>query len=82
MSKDFRGAKRLPWRCGLGWAQGRMCYLGVHIGATWRIQLNRPCATVMQPFCHMTFWPFVLVLTYSAALQYYIRKCGLLLPTE
>jgi len=22
---------------------------GVHIGATWRIQLNRPCAAAMQP---------------------------------
>jgi len=23
---------------------------GVHIGATWRIRLNRPCATAMWPF--------------------------------
>jgi len=23
-------------------AQGRMCYMGVHIDATWRIRLNRP----------------------------------------
>jgi len=22
---------------------------GVHIGATWRIRLNRPCAAAMQP---------------------------------
>ena len=23
---------------------------GVHIGATWRIRLNRPCAAAMRPF--------------------------------
>jgi len=28
--------------CGLRWAQGSMCYMGVHIGATWRIRLNCP----------------------------------------
>ena len=28
---------------------------GVHIGATWRIRLNRPCAVAMRPFCQMTF---------------------------
>jgi len=27
---------------------------GVHIGATWRRQLNRPCAAAMQPFCQST----------------------------
>jgi len=24
-------------------------HMGVHIGATWRIRLNRPCAAAMQP---------------------------------
>ena len=23
---------------------------GVHIGATWRIRLHRPCVAVMQPY--------------------------------
>ena len=23
---------------------------GAHIGATWRIQLNRPCVAAMQPY--------------------------------
>jgi len=23
---------------------------GVHIGATWRIRLNRPCAATMRPY--------------------------------
>ena len=27
---------------------------GVHIGAAWRIRLNRLCAMAMQPFCHIT----------------------------
>jgi len=26
---------------------------GVHIGATWRIRLNRPCAAAMRPFCQI-----------------------------
>ena len=31
---------------------------GVYIGATWRIRLNRPCATAMQPYVKL-LWPFV-----------------------
>jgi len=27
---------------------------GVHIGATWRIRLNRSCAAAMRPFCQIT----------------------------
>ena len=27
---------------------------GVHIGATWRIRLNHPCAAAMLPFCQVT----------------------------
>ena len=26
----------------------------VHIGGTWRIRFNRPCAAAMRPFCRMT----------------------------
>jgi len=35
---------------------------GVHIGATWRIPLNRRCAAAMRPFCQITSttcWCFV-----------------------
>jgi len=35
---------RCRLRCGLVWAQGSMCCMGVHIGATWRIRLKRPCS--------------------------------------
>jgi len=35
--------------------------MGVHIGATWQIWLNRRCAAAMQPFCQITLslWPRV-----------------------
>jgi len=33
---------------------GSMCQIGVHIGSTWRIRLNRPCAAAMRPFCQIT----------------------------
>ena len=26
---------------------------GVHIGASWRIRLNRPCAVTMQPYVRL-----------------------------
>jgi len=26
---------------------------GVHIGATWRIRLNRPCTVAMRSFCQL-----------------------------
>ena len=32
---------------------------GVHIGATWRIRLNRPCASAMWPFCQL-LWPLLM----------------------
>jgi len=28
--------------------------MGMHIGVTWRIRLNRPCAAAMRPFCQIT----------------------------
>jgi len=35
--------------------------MGVHIDATWRIQLNHLCAETMRPFCQITLntclWP-------------------------
>ena len=31
---------------------------GLHIGWTWRIQLNRPCAAAMQPYVKLS-WPLV-----------------------
>jgi len=35
-------------------------YIGVHIGATWRIRLNRPCAAAMRPYVKL-LWPLVIV---------------------
>jgi len=28
---------------------------GEHVGATWRMRLNRPCAAAVRPFCQITF---------------------------
>ena len=33
---------------------------GVHIGATWIIRLNRPCAAAMRPYVKL-LWPLVLI---------------------
>jgi len=33
-------------------------YIWMHIGATWRIRLNRPCAAAMRP-CVKLLWPLV-----------------------
>jgi len=30
------------------------CLYEVHIGMTWRIRLNHPCAAAMRLFCHIT----------------------------
>ena len=38
--------------------------MGVHIGATWRIRLNRPCAAAMRPYVRL-LWP--LAITYYAS---------------
>jgi len=32
----------------------------MHIGATWRIRLNRPCMAAIWPFCQSTL-PFVIL---------------------
>jgi len=34
---------------------------GAHIGATWRLQLNRPCAAAMRPYVRL-LWPPVYCL--------------------
>jgi len=34
---------------------------GVHIGATWRILLNRPCAVAMRPYVKLLRPPAILV---------------------
>jgi len=31
---------------------------GVHIGATWRIRLDRPCVAAMRPYVKL-LWPLV-----------------------
>jgi len=35
----------------------------VHIGATWRIRLNRPCAAAMRPYVKL-LWPLVIIVIY------------------
>jgi len=30
-----------------------LCVYGVHIGATWRIRLNRLCAAAMRPYVRL-----------------------------
>jgi len=36
-----------------------------HIGATWQIQLNRPCTVAMRPYIKL-LWPVLLLLYHSA----------------
>jgi len=44
-----------------------MCPHGRHIGATWRIHLNRPYVVAMQPYVKL-LWPLVIaVLSFSYA---------------
>jgi len=54
-----------------------MCPHG-HIGATWRIRVNRPSAAAI--------WPYVKLLQSLLVIRPHrstiVRRCGLLLPTE
>jgi len=60
-------AERIEMPFGLcsGWTQGSMCYMAVHIGATGRIRLNRPCsggpneAVAMRPYVKL-LWPVII----------------------
>jgi len=38
---------------GMVWMPVGVYQIGVHIGATWRIQLNRPCAVALQPYVNV-----------------------------
>jgi len=60
--------------CGLGWAERstssiifarrRQCTLiGGHIGATWRIRMNRPFATVMRPYVRLLWLLLIIAVT-------------------
>jgi len=45
---------------------------GVHIGATWRIRLNRLCATALWPFCQIiltVWWIFRWYSVYDGILE-------------
>jgi len=44
----------MPFRMWTRVGQRKHVLDGVHIGTTWRIRLNRPCAAVMQSFCQIT----------------------------
>jgi len=58
---------RCRLRCGLWWDQGSMCYMGVHIGTTWLMRLNRPCSggpneeAAMRPYVKL-LWPLVIII--------------------
>jgi len=61
-----------PVRCGC-----RLGVLdGVHIGATWRIRLNRPCAAAMRPVVRL-LWPVVVIIIIIIAVAF----CALTLLT-
>jgi len=47
--------------------------MAIHIGTTWRIQLNHPCAAAMKPFYEIT-----LATCYCFATNYLKTnyKCG------
>jgi len=64
--------------CGLGWAEGstssvifarwhQCAHMGRHIGATRRIRLNHPSATVLQSYVKL-LWPLVLYLSHQLQL--------------
>ena len=69
--------------CELGWAEGsissivfarwRQCALhalmGGHIGASWRIRLNRPSAAAMHSYVKL-LWPFVVAALWNRAGHY------------
>jgi len=40
------------------WCGRRLVCMGLHIGATWWIRLNRSCAAAMRP-CVKLLWPLV-----------------------
>jgi len=54
---DFGVLRTLPWQP-FFW----LSTYGVHIGATWRMRLNRACAAAMRPYVKL-LWPLVKVLT-------------------
>jgi len=44
------GPIRMPFRIWIRVGPRKHVVDGVHIGATWRIRLNRPCAAAMRPY--------------------------------
>jgi len=43
----------------------------VHVGATWRIRLNRPCTATMPPYVKI-LWPLVIIRSrIHGALRYF-----------
>jgi len=66
------GAELIWCRCSLGCTTWE-----VHIGATWRIRLNRSCAAMMPPYVKL-LWPLVNLTVYvgSHDVMIYTRwKC-------
>jgi len=57
--------RTLPWQPFFGFI-----YIWVHIGATWRIRLNRLCAAAMWPYVKL-LWPFVETYVCTVRLRYF-----------
>jgi len=74
-------------RCHLGCGPKEACATWGHIATTWRTRLNCPClgrlneVVTMRPYVKL-LWPLVIIIIIRPHRPYYIRRCGLLLPTE
>jgi len=76
LSQSWVMQKRLNRsRCRLGcrveWAQGTIVLDGAHVGATWQIRLNRPCAAAMRPYVKL-FGPHVIPWCYAVLFETYL----------
>jgi len=49
-----------------------LCIYGVHIVATWRIRLNRPCAAAMRPYIKLLSSVFTTYYRIKAKFHYAI----------
>ena len=48
--------------------KGTTYYIGVHVGATWRIRLNRSCAAAMRLFYEITLTTCFVLSAFAAEL--------------
>jgi len=48
-------------------SRGKIGTIGMYHGATWRIQLNRPCAVAMPPYVRLLLLLVNLLIAYFTA---------------